>query len=225
MEKKDEVGILEIAKGQEALFKLKSLDLNMADTSLEDLRNIATILLNSSLIPTRLKNVEAVLASIMAGRELGLKPFVSLHNIYAINGRPVIDYKVLLAMLASRNIFCEMLENRVAVKINETTDYRTTVRVARYLDDIPGGRIIKETSSVYLSEVRKQVATPDVLNKYPEIMMRKSAFRKALPWVAADIVHGIYDEQEAMDIANKEGAHYTYELNDDGSIKSYKNEQ
>jgi hypothetical protein len=225
MEKKDESQSLELSNGQEAMFKLKSLDLNMANTSLGDLRNIASILLDGNLIPTRLKNVEAVLSSIMAGRELGLKPFVSLHNIYSINGRPVIDYKVLLAMLASRNIFCEMLENRVAVKIGETTDYRTTVKVIRYLNDVPGGRTITEISSIYLSEVRKQVATQDVLNKYPEIMMRKSAFRKALPWVAADIIHGFIDEQEAMELANKEGAAYTYELNDDGSIKSYKNEQ
>jgi len=189
-----------------------------------DIYEYCRIMLVGGMLPARFKSVEAVLSSVMYGKEMGIPPQVAIYNIYAIQGRPVIDYKIINAILQKNGIFSEMIENcSIQVKVPAVgtapavKDYRTTVRLTRILKN---GNTITEISSVWFSDVQKQVASADTLNKYRETMMRKTAFLKGARWIAADVMCGMQDPQEMMEVINLQSpGTYKYELDEDGNIK------
>lgn len=84
----------------------KQADLTKLDnfSSLEEMKQWATAIIDSGVLPNSITEPETVITIVTHGKELGLSPMIALHNIHVISGRPTLNSTMLGALLKRNGI-------------------------------------------------------------------------------------------------------------------------
>lgn len=144
---------------------------------------LATILVNSRLLPRSLGTPEAAFTVIMAGRELGLTAMQSLRSLHVIEGKPVMSSDLMMA-LCLRSPLCERFA------LVESTDAVATYEAKRAGQE-----------PVRLSFTAKQAEAAGLLNKdnwkkFRAAMLRARCISALARIVFADLMLGVYETDE-----------------------------
>jgi hypothetical protein len=141
-------------------------------------------LVKSGLLPNAIKTPAAALAIIQTGMELGLPPMYALRKISVINGRPVVEAEVMLAM-----IYRDHGDN--AVLFDETSAERCVVRYKRR------GWEKYQRFSWTIDEAQKAgLLGKDVWKQYPPAMLRARCISAMARAGFPDTIGGLYVHEE-----------------------------
>lgn len=171
-------------------------------SSMEEMQSFATTLLKSKILPDAYKTPEAVIATVIQGKELGLKAMTALQNIHFISGRPTLGVHAISALLRSKGIDSKTLKDMEPITNAEgvTVDYVTTIRFYRFSKTI--NAIIEEDSSFRWSDaVSAQLTGKDVWKKFPRNMLHSRAYSTGARRIAGDVLLGIYETEEMASVA------------------------
>lgn len=157
--------------------------------SVEEVFRIAKAIASSGLAPNGMKSVEQITVAIMHGAEIGLPPMQAIQRIAVVNGRPTIWGDAVPALLLSRGF-------RLEEAIDGVNDARgATCTVIR-----PDGT--KITRRFTIGDARKaglwEKAGP--WKQYPDRMLQMRARGYAARDGAADVLAGLYLNEEVADI-------------------------
>lgn len=157
--------------------------------------DMAGELVKSGLLPRAIQSPAAALAIIQTGQELGLPPMYALRKIAVINGSPVVEAEVMLAM-----IYRDHGDN--AVFFEETNEKRCVVRYKRK------GWEKYQTFTWTIEEAKAAKLTgKDVWQMYPPAMLRARCISAMARAAFPDTVGGMYTHEEAgaeVDVKNGE---------------------
>jgi len=153
-----------------------------------ELMNLADIFAKSAMFPAITNQYEAaaVIEYIEYGRELGLKPIISLQTISVIKGRLSIESKALYALA---------LDKGVNVKIVKKDDKGCTLEFSKK------GREPYTTSFTQEDAKRAGLNTKDPYMKYPEEMYFNRCISKGLRAFDPGIFLGVYTSEEMEDFS------------------------
>lgn len=150
----------------------------------ETMLNMAGELVKSGLLPNAIRTPAAALAIIQTGQELGLPPMYALRKIAVINGSPVVEAEVMLAM-----IYRDHGDN--AVVFDETNSERCTIRYKRK------GWDKYQTFSWTIEEAEAAKLTQkDVWKMYRPAMLRARCISAMARLAFPDTVGGMYLPEE-----------------------------
>jgi len=150
-----------------------------------ELMTLADIFAKSAMFPAITNQYEAA-AVIEYGREIGLKPIISLQTISVIKGRLSIESKVLYALA---------LEKGVKIKIVKKDDKGCTLEFSKK------GRETYTTSFTQEDAKRAGLHTKDNYMKYPEEMYFNRCISKGLRAFDPGIFLGVYTPEEMEDFS------------------------
>lgn len=158
----------------------------------DDLRTMITLadkLADTEFVPTALrKRPAAVLACIMAGREMSVGPMQSLQSIHIIGGRPTLSAQLMRALvLRSGNHF----------RTVEVTDEAVTVAGRRR------GETHEQTVTFGIKEARQAKLAGDNYGKYPQDMFLARATSRLCRAMFPDVLAGFgYTPEEAREFSD-----------------------
>ena len=159
---------------------------------------LASMLVQSGLLPRGIQRPEAAFAIIAAGRELGLTAMQSLRSIHIIEGKPTLSADLVAALCKSRPEICKYF------RLVESTD-----KVARYETLRIGEPAVTAMSFTWEDAVRAQVTGKDNWKKYPAAMLRARCITALARAVYPDLAMGVYDPDEVIaDAAPSSHVHY-----------------
>lgn len=157
----------------------------VAPKSIEESERLSLTLSKSRLLPEALAGKPSdILATILAGAELGLAPMQSLRGIVIIKGKPTLSADTMGALVKRRRDVCEYLV------VRESSDKRATYETKRVGDPSP-------TSLSFTSDdaVRAKL-NGENWQKYPAAMLRARALSAICRSVYPDLCLGLYDPDE-----------------------------
>ncbi len=157
--------------------------------TLAEAKELSTTLSASKLLPAALQKSPAdVLATVMAGAELGLAPMQSVRAIAIIQGKPTLSADAMGALVRSAASVCEylVLEHSDATKATYSTKRKNDP---------------KPTSMSFTIEEAKQAGltgrgSDSNWSKYPAAMLRARALSALCRAVYPDLLLGVYDPDE-----------------------------
>lgn len=152
---------------------------------------ISERLSKSGLIPKPLQGKpDDVLVVLLTGRAYGLDPMVSLSNISVINGKPVMEAKLLQGLCLARKDVCEYFY------CTEASATSATYEAKRVGAPKPERRTwtIKDAQNAGLTGKENWT-------KYPQAMLEARAKAALARSVFADVVSGAYIPDEAEEFA------------------------
>ncbi len=155
--------------------------------TLAEAKDLATQLSTARTLPEALQKSPAdILATIMAGAELGLAPMQSIRAIVLIKGKPTLSADAMGALVKSRPDVCEYL------RIVETTPTRATYETKRKGEPKP------TTMSFTIEDAARAglVTTGGMYQKYPAQMLRARCQSGICRAVYPDLLLGVYDQDE-----------------------------
>ena len=170
-----------------------------------DAKEMSKTLATCSVISSDLRNAPAnVLATIMAGAELGIPPMTALRSIHIIKGRPVLSASLMvgLVLASGKAEYFVRKESSATSATYETKRFGApaqsmtfTIEDAIAAQLTAGGR-------------RKEGARSDGGNweKYPQRMLEARAKAALARDVYPDVLEGCYTEDEARDFSEPEFA-------------------
>lgn len=153
--------------------------------SMGDLFRLATDLLPSGFLPEHLKNAGSVVATIMAGQELGLAPMASLRSIHLVKGKVVIDAGAQLALLHSAGVRTRWVE---------TSDTIAHLELSRH------GEEAQQWTYTIQQAKNAGLAGKDVWRKHTAAMLRARCVSSAARAFAPEVLMGVYTPDEATEI-------------------------
>jgi hypothetical protein len=183
-------------------------------SSMEEMQSFATTLLKSKILPDAYKTPEAVIATVIQGKELGLKAMTALQNIHFISGKPTLGIHAISALLRSKGIDSKVLRDFEPITNSEgvTVDYITTVRFYRY-SNVTKGVIEEDCSFTWTDANAASLTGKDVWKKFPKNMMYARAYSNGARRIAGDVLLGIYETSEMADSVGT-----SYQLDADGNV-------
>ncbi len=157
--------------------------------TLADVMQFAEMIQNAEgAIPKRmLRNPGMIVATVMAGHELGIGPMASLRAFHVVEGKPTADYSFWVARLKAAGYRLKWLE-------------RSPERVTLQLVDPDGTESAPETWD------KDRAVTAGLWNKagpwklYPQTMLTARAVTSAGRAFAAEVMFGCYETDEADEI-------------------------
>lgn len=194
--------------------------------TVEEMLNLATLLIKTKLIPTTLKQPEQVVAVILQGKELGFDAVTSLNNIHNIQGRATLSVHAIAALLKKAGYTYKLIEDGVFVKEDGTfdrskvegtayKDRRTTIRFYENFN----GTIIENDISFTLKEAKDQeLLGKSNWKKMQLIMLRSRTLAIGARFVAPHALLGMYEAAEWADVKNVDML-----LDDEGAVIEIKN--
>jgi len=166
-----------------AIQRRESID--SGDTTIDSLFRLADELLPSGMLPDHLQNSGAVVAVILAGRELGLGPMASIRSIHLVKGKVVIDAAAQLALLHRAGIRSRWREKTGSVAALELSRNGHDWRVFSY--------------TIEQARIAGLIGSP-VWKKHPGAMLRARCVSSAARAYAPEILMGCYTPGEAAEI-------------------------
>lgn len=169
-----------------------SMELAVVAPAPMSIETLSERLATSSLIPSSLQGRPGdVMVIVLTGQELGLSPMQSIRSINVIDGKPVLDAALIVA-LVKRSSACE--EFRLVESTNERATYETRRRGES-----------KATPMTYTIADAKAAGLTNKQNwiKHPAAMLRarcSSALGRA---VYPDVVLNIYDQDEGEEMRRR----------------------
>lgn len=156
--------------------------------SLEQAEKLANQLAMSALLPESLRNRPGdVLVTIITGHELGLSPMQAIRGLHVIKGKAVMSADLQVA-LVKKHPEC------IYFRLVESTD-----TIASYETERKGEG--KTKMSFTIEQARNAQLAGDNWRKYPAAMLRARAASALARAVYPDLTLGVYDEDEAREIA------------------------
>lgn len=158
--------------------------------SISEAYRTAKALVSSNLLPNSIRTPEAALAIIMTGAELGLTPMQSCRSIHVIDGKPCLSADLIVG-LVKRSAACEFF------RLVESTEAVATYETLRKGEPQPTvmSFTIEQAEKARLTQRRGPWQT------YPAAMLRARAATSLARAVYPDVVGGIYETDEAHDVA------------------------
>ncbi len=153
--------------------------------SLAEAESLSKQLALSALMPEALRQKPAdVLATVLAGAELGLAPMQSLRGIVIIKGKPTLSADLMGALVKRSKEVCEYLQ---LVKSDATVATYKTKRV---------GDPEATTLSFTMEDAKTAGIASDMYRKYPANMLRARCLAFICRAVYPDLCFGLYDPDE-----------------------------
>lgn len=154
-----------------------------------DLFRIAEDIAGSGMVPDHLRgNVGGVVATILAGQELGLGAMASLRTIHLVKGKIVIGADAQLALLH---------QSGISTRWEETTDKAARLSLSR------APHTSAETFAYTIEEARTAgLANKDVWRKYAPAMLRARCISLAARAYAPEVLMGCYTPDEAAEFVD-----------------------
>ena len=157
----------------------------IAPKSIEETEKLSATLAKSSLLPNAIRGKAAdIMATILAGAELGLAPMQSLRGIVVIQGKPCLSADTMGALCQRRPDVCEYLLMR------ESTPTRAVYETKRR------GHTSPTTMAFSSDDAARAGLTGDNWRKYPAAMLRARALSAICRAVYPDLCLGLYDPDE-----------------------------
>ena len=179
-----------------AIVKASSFDKGLEPAGLEQATVLARYLHDSRLFARSFHTPQAVLAIIVAGRELGLGAMTSLQNFHLIEGKPTMAAHLIMA-LAMQHRACEYFQ---CVESNE----RQAIYVTKRKGNPEPSRLtytIEQADRAGLLEV-KEGKKPGNWHKRPDEMLRKTCGVMLARLVYPEVATGMYCPEEMGAEAN-----------------------
>jgi hypothetical protein len=163
----------------------------VAPTTVAELKELATIAINSGLLSRELqgKGAQAAFIIIATGMELGLSPMQALRGIHVVEGKPVLSADLLVA-LVKRSGACEYF------RLVESTPERATYETLRKGEPKP-------TPLTWTMEDARRANLVGRQNwkAHPAAMLRARCAAALARAVYPDLLLGVYEESEGEEIA------------------------
>lgn len=157
--------------------------------TVEEVFRIAKAIAASGLAPNGMKTAEQITIAIMHGAEIGLPPMQAVQRIAVVNGRPTIWGDAVPALLLSRGF-------RIEESMDGVDDARgATCRVIR-----PDGSKIERRFSIGDAKQAGLWGKVGPWKQYPDRMLQMRARGYAARDGAADVLAGLYLNEEVSDI-------------------------
>ena len=140
----------------------------------------------TGLIPEHLRTEGQILATILAGRELGLGPMAAMRGLHVVKGKVGADYSLWVALLKRSNYRVEWVESSAEKVVLKLTDPKGAVHIEKW------------------DKARAQAAglwnQGQGWQRYPETMLRARAVTSAGRAFAAEVMSGSYSLDELDEI-------------------------
>lgn len=157
----------------------------------------------SGLLPSGVKNWQAAVISIQAGRELGIPPTVAIREIYVVNGRPTCSAQLMMSLI--RRDY-----GGQAIRVRESTNEACTVEFRE-----PGWDGISSHTFTIEDAKKAKLAGKDTWTSYPRAMLRNRAVSEVARRAFPDCISGMYTPEELGAPVDEEGRiHITGEVID-----------
>lgn len=153
--------------------------------SIEEAERMSKTLAASHLLPDALRAKPAdVLATVLAGAELGLAPMQAIRGIVVIKGKPTLSADTMGALVKRRRDVCEYLI------LKESTPERAVYETKRTGDPAA------TTMEFSIEDAKRAGLAGDNWRKYPAAMLRARCLSAICRAVFPDLCLGLYDPDE-----------------------------
>jgi len=183
-------------------------------TTMEDMTVFANTLIKSNVLPPNYKTTESVIATVIQGKELGLKAMTALQNIHFISGKPTLGINAISALIKSKGVDSQVIKDCEPLlnKEGKVVDYITTIKFYRFSNVLQ--KVLEESCSFKWSDAAKAgLTTKDPWKKFTKAMMYARCFSMGARRIANDILLGIYETTEIADSTNM-----TYNVGEENEI-------
>lgn len=157
--------------------------------NIDEAFRLANAIFKSNMAPQSLKSAEQVMVAMIAGAELGMKPFQAVRHIAVVNNRPTLWGDGLIAVARSQG-----------VRVKETVEGEDLNAVATCTVTRPDtGEEITRTFSASDAKKAGLWGKAGPWQQYPKRMLQMRARAFALRDGAADILNGFQVAEEVQD--------------------------
>ncbi len=176
------------------------------------------ILIDSKSLPANIKTIEQAFTIAQFGKDLGMKPMQSFHQVYNIQGRLALSSKGLGALLWANGIQYKTIQDYELVVRgkdkdgNEVKDRVTTIEFYR-------GKVTETTSFYWSDAVKAGWTTKDNRVKLPKHMMYARCLALGAQRIAPDKLLGLYTVEEMVDVTND----INTKINEEGEVTILQN--
>jgi hypothetical protein len=176
------------------------------------------ILIDSKSLPANIKTIEQAFTIAQFGKDLGMKPMQSFHQVYNIQGRLALSSKGLGALLWANGIQYKTIQDYELVVRgkdkdgNEVKDRVTTLEFYR-------GKVTETTSFYWSDAVKAGWTTKDNWTKMPKHMMYARCLALGAQRIAPDKLLGLYTVEEMVDVTND----INTKINEEGEVTILQN--
>ena len=173
-----------------ALSRVDPTPATLSPRSFSEAQHFAETVARSTFIPEAYRGKPGdVLACILAGDELGIGPMQALRAIHVVKGKPILSADLMIALVKKNASVCEYF------RLVETTSERCTYETRRRGDPEP-------TRLTWTMEDarRADLTRNPTWKNHPAPMLRARCGSALARAVYPDLVMGIYDETEAVEI-------------------------
>ncbi len=176
------------------------------------------ILIDSKSLPANIKTIEQAFTIAQFGKDLGMKPMQSFHQVYNIQGRLALSSKGLGALLWANGIQYKTIQDYELVVRgkdkdgNEVKDRVTTIEFYR-------GKVTETTSFYWSDAVKAGWTTKDNWVKMPKHMMYARCLALGAQRIAPDKLLGLYTVEEMVDVTND----INTKINEEGEVTILQN--
>lgn len=145
--------------------------------------NQADVLFKSGLMPTSIKNPQAIVAIMMLGRELNIPTWQALTGVNVIQGKPSVGPQLMLALIERSGLQEDIQHEKEAGKSHTVTMKRK------------GRTAYTETFTMEMAKAMG-LADRDQWKKQPAVMLKWRAISACARVVYPDVLMGIYLTEE-----------------------------
>lgn len=157
------------------------------DLEWQTIVNMAGPLVKSGLLPKAVDTEAKAVAIMLKGRELGLPPMYALSNINVIQGKPVCNAELMLAIIY-RDLGSQVI-------LNETPEGERHKRcVLSYTR--PGWPERKRHEFTWDDAVKAGLTGKDSWKGYPDAMLRARCISAVARMAFPDLIGGLYTQEE-----------------------------
>lgn len=153
------------------------------------LKAIAADAFESRLLSPEIRNAQAAFFVAAVGAELGLSPIQSLQSIYVIKGKAILSSHAILAIVMRRRDVCKYF------RLVESTAERATYQTLR------DGHPEPSSFTFTLDDAKRaNLLSNPTWKNHPAAMLRARCGTSLARAVYPDLILGLYDEEEAVEI-------------------------
>jgi hypothetical protein len=162
--------------------------------SLEDVRNVATLLARSGYFGNRGSDpVAAIATAVLAGREMGFAPFASVQGIHIIQGKPTVSANLMAAAVKG--------SAKYDYRVREHTDVLCRIEFFERIN----GKLESLGFAVFTAEDAKRAGTQN-MSKFPKNMLFARCMSNGVRTYTPDVFSaGVYTPEELGATVNGEG--------------------
>lgn len=157
-----------------------------SDLSLAEIQTVGDIFYKSGMFKD-IQGASQAVVKVMAGKELGLSPIVSMNKLYMINGKVAMEAVVMSGLVK--------MSGKYTYKILEHTEHICKIEFFEVIDGKKESCGIPTTFTIDDAK-RAGLTGKDVWQKYPKNMLFSRCFSNAVRWYCPELILGAYTPEE-----------------------------